>query len=995
MTNKIGITVEANVEKATQDIQAFATITKKALDPKEINNLEDVWAKLTVQKKLARDELSRLQRAYKEWAVWIKQVEEAQRKYNELSKATTKAWAEVTNYRNTWDKELSAFRHTIEKNTSVWWKLKWSISKLWPVIAAAFSIRAIFWFSKELDNARSEIVKATWASGDLLKSLQSSAQNVFRQVPESIDVVWKAIGEVNTRFWATGETLNLLTNDFLDFARITWQDVNTAVAWVSRLMQDVWLDIENTSNLLDILVTASQITSVDLWRLTTTATNFGVQFRNIWFSLEETIALLAKFEAEWVSTEKITSWLTQALNNLARQGFSDLAEWFNQYKNSILEAKTQTEAITIATEIFWARAAADMAIAIREWRFEIDELSLALENADWRLSETAKEALTLEQRASILWNQLKSELIPILESILPVFESIVDFVPKIVWGWKLIFIAWKGLLTWIAWELSILWNNISRNFNNFSTRISWFWNQVWTIFSNLVSNIWVAFWNIWPLIWKWLNKALDPINSFFNTFTSAYNKTIWKLLWPIEWGVNLSVDFWETKQMKSILDWVKEISAEVEAQLEKNNSEIDAKNKILNKAIELNAKATRDSILAVYDDVNTGAEKRNSQRLNAEKQAVNEALWLSEQETKGKWGQAKKQEQIQEDLLKKTQEYLQKETLARIESVKNSNATEEEKAKEIIRINEQLEASLKQLTETAQQREKRLAQETLKREEEKARKIWEYNKDAEKLIDSLTKTTENYTKEVEKVWQAFEKLKDDASRNIKDINNELSQLEFDTDVKLAERRLQLLEEEKRLAQEMQDWASIDQLERQKKIKEELLLIDQNANAEILKWVEARSKLSDAERILDDARIQREVLEERKAINEAIANDEEINLEDIQNLKNRAYAEDLIEKRESLNAQLEVAKNNYETELALIKESDLAKRQIESQYTEFLKQQVDSRIADYRRLQAAAESASSLLSGWGGGNQTSVSQNINVSNSIDAESFLRELSKTFK
>jgi hypothetical protein len=76
--------------------------------------------------------------------------------------------------------------------------------------------------------------------------------------------------------------------------------------------------------------------------------------------------------------------------------------------------------------VFGARAGADLAIAIREGRFEIDELTKSLQNADGSLSKTAKEALTLEQRFSIAGNQLKAEFIPILESIIPIAFSVID-----------------------------------------------------------------------------------------------------------------------------------------------------------------------------------------------------------------------------------------------------------------------------------------------------------------------------------------------------------------------------------------------------------------------------------------------------------------------------------------------------------------------------------------------------------------------------------------
>jgi hypothetical protein len=70
------------------------------------------------------------------------------------------------------------------------------------------------------------------------------------------------------------------------------------------------------------------------------------------------------------------------------------------------------------------------------------------------------------------------------------------------------------------------------------------------------------------------------------------------------------------------------------------------------------------------------------------------------------------------------------------------------------------------------------------------------------------------------------------------------------------------------------------------------------------------------------------LEEKNTINEAILNGEAINLEDITNLKNKAYAEDLIAKRDKLNQELEIAKNTYELELQSLRETDLVKKSIE-------------------------------------------------------------------
>ena len=97
-------------------------------------------------------------------------------------------------------------------------------------------------------------------------------------------------------------------------------------------------------------------------------------------------------------------------------------------------------------------------------------------------------------------------------------------------------------------------------------------------------------------------------------------------------------------------------------------------------------------------------------------------------------------------------------------------------------------------------------------------------------------------------------------------------------------------------------------------------------------------------------------EERKKINEAILNGEKINLEEIKDRKNLQLAEELTAKRENLNSQLDIIKENYKLEQQALKDSDDYKRKVESDYTTFLKWEIDKRVWDYNRLAEASRQA---------------------------------------
>ena len=1001
VNEKIFIDVSAQVDEksfktAENETKIFARDTKKELDKALLLELQINKAKLQLELENTR---ALLRKAKKDWDEAL--ALELQLKTDKLKSELTEAWRQLNNYQNTWDKALSRLQakfnqtnNTIKENWksifSLWGameSLKAQAIKLWWVLAWVFAAKTVLDFAKDIDLARSEIVKATGASWEALKGLTNVANDVFKTVPETMETIWKAIWEINTRFWVTGEELQFLTKDFLDFARITGQDVQQAVRGVSRLLEDTWEPIENTWFVLDLLTKAGQDTWVELNKLVNTATNFWVQFRNVWFSLEETIALLAKFEKEWVSTEKITSWLTQALNNLAKKGFTDLRQGFNEYFEAIKNAETQTEAITKATEIFGARAAADLAIAIREWRFEIDELVKSLENSEWALSKTAKEALTLDQRMTILWNQFKAELIPILESIIPVAEKIIDVVPKIIVGWK-------ALTTFFVWFFADLIlgankavNNIWNTFWNLIDRVKGVWNIIQTIFSNLVSNIWNAFGNIPVLAQKWLNTFLRWIEKTINAAIWLLNKIPWV---DVKW-VSLEVGFngWELKQIKSLTDWIDKVNKDLNNSIQKRNEETARKNAILETARVLNAKDTADKIEELWKQLEKTQDERQRKRIKAEQDWLAKAIWLNEElveaEKKGWWARIKTEEETQKELEKQREEAekLELDRQARalkfrakrqVEEIKQSELTELEKSKAIIKLNDKLNKDLKAIKNSQLDDELEIAKLVIEKEKEKTEKIkdnlkwledW-YKKAGDVFDDSIKKskkTVEDFTKDIQKlVWE------------IAKIDEELWKLDQNRADTLWKRNLEIDKElEKLRAEEIQDTQTINKLLQEKR------LIEANATKEELEEAKRLAELSPTARFLEEFEAKKLALEEDRAL--------------------RQQEIEEFEAQKAIEEQVLVNLTNKKVEL----DENYAriKMGLEQQITDDLFAQTKKREAmlESLRLKALA-TAAAMRSAWmsgGGWSSTSInnSRTINVWwVQVNSEADFERIERTF-
>ena len=70
-------------------------------------------------------------------------------------------------------------------------------------------------------------------------------------MPDDLQTVGKVVADLNTRTGATGDTLEALAVNLLDFSRITKTDVNANVRDATRLFGDWSIKTEDQAGTLD------------------------------------------------------------------------------------------------------------------------------------------------------------------------------------------------------------------------------------------------------------------------------------------------------------------------------------------------------------------------------------------------------------------------------------------------------------------------------------------------------------------------------------------------------------------------------------------------------------------------------------------------------------------------------------------------------------------------------------------------------------------------
>lgn len=266
--------------------------------------------------------------------------------------------------------------------------------------------------ASDLKEASNIIRVGTGAIGENLAGLNESFKTVFATVPDSARTTAEAIAGIATRLGLTGVPLESLSTQMLNLARVTKSEIGPLVAATTRVFGDWSIATEKQSGALDFLFKVSQGTGIQITRLSELVVQFGAPMRALGLSFEQGAVLLGRFEKEGVNIETVMPGLRRELGNFAKAGI-DAATGFGTIIDRIKNAKTESEGLTIALKVFGQRAATDMFRAIKEGRFDIDELTAAFKRSSETINKAEDDTRTLSEEIKIAGHEINLALAPV------------------------------------------------------------------------------------------------------------------------------------------------------------------------------------------------------------------------------------------------------------------------------------------------------------------------------------------------------------------------------------------------------------------------------------------------------------------------------------------------------------------------------------------------------------------------------------------------------
>ncbi|EAA0124047.1 tail tape measure protein [Listeria monocytogenes] len=284
---------------------------------------------------------------------------------------------------------------------------------------------------REVDDGLDTIITKTGATGKAGEDLSKVFDNIAGKSKFEFQAVGDAVGELNTQFGFTGKELEKNSMKLLKFSDINGSDVTDSTLKAKQAMEAYGLENKDLSMILDSVTYVAQGTGQSVDDIFDKAVKGAPQIEALGLSFADGAQLMANMDKAGVDSSATLSSLTKASVVYAKEN-KTLAQGLSELEDKIFGAKTETEKINIAAEVFGTKGAPRMVKAIEDGRLSLDGLAGTAEIATGTVSKIFEATLDPIDRQDVALNNVKMAMGDLGNSIAEVLAPILDVLSSLL-----------------------------------------------------------------------------------------------------------------------------------------------------------------------------------------------------------------------------------------------------------------------------------------------------------------------------------------------------------------------------------------------------------------------------------------------------------------------------------------------------------------------------------------------------------------------------------
>ncbi|EAG8700715.1 tail tape measure protein [Listeria monocytogenes] len=417
---------------------------------------------------------------------------------------------------------------------------------------------------REVDEGLDTVLTKTGATGKAGAELTTVFNNIAGNSKFEFQKVGDAVGEVNTQFGLTDKKLEETSLELLKFADINNSDVTTSTMNAKMAMEAYGLENKDLGMILDSVTHVSQGTGQSIDDIFDKAVKGAPQIEALGLSFADGAQLMANMDKAGVDSSATLSSLTKASVVYAKEN-KTLAQGLSELQGKILGAKTETEKINIAAEVFGSKGGPRMVKAIEDGRLSLDGLAGTAETSAGTVSKTFDETLDPIDKQDEAINNLKltfaefgNTISEVLTPVLKILNGIMKGLSALPEPVKMVLVVLgilvvvlgailplvaafavtaaaaglsMGALAAVMLPIIGIVAGIVAGITLLVTGIVWLWNNV-EGFRNFWTGVWEWIKNAFKAAWDVIQPGLQAIGDSLKKFWEEYSPL---LISAVQW----------------------------------------------------------------------------------------------------------------------------------------------------------------------------------------------------------------------------------------------------------------------------------------------------------------------------------------------------------------------------------------------------------------------------------------------------------------------------